>query len=78
MPEEIFGSDFPFMKENQLLSFDEIERLATIFVSLGVEKIRLSGGEPLLRKNLAELIRRLMDNCLFACSRHKEQTLCGG
>ncbi|MEC5425515.1 GTP 3',8-cyclase MoaA [Virgibacillus sp. C22-A2] len=59
MPKEIFGKDFKFMPRDQLLSFEEIERLAKIFVSLGVKKIRLTGGEPLLRRNLPELIEKL-------------------
>ncbi|MFB4162306.1 GTP 3',8-cyclase MoaA [Alteribacillus sp. JSM 102045] len=59
MPEEVFGPDFPFLPKDKLLSFEEITRLAKIFVSLGVEKIRVTGGEPLLRKDLPKLIRRL-------------------
>lgn len=60
MPKEIFGTDYQFMSKNQLLSFEEIERLAKIFVQLGVNKIRLTGGEPLLRKGLPNLIKRLV------------------
>ncbi len=59
MPEEIFGADYPFLSSNKILSFDEIERLTHIFVSLGVKKVRITGGEPLLRKDLSELIYRL-------------------
>lgn len=59
MPEEIFGSDYSFLPSDKILSFDEIERLARIFVSLGVKKLRITGGEPLLRKNLPELIGRI-------------------
>ena len=59
MPAEIFGDDYPFMSESELLSFEEITTLAKQFASLGVEKIRLTGGEPLLRKNLPDLIERL-------------------
>ncbi|MFE4706559.1 GTP 3',8-cyclase MoaA [Peribacillus simplex] len=59
MPEEIFGSNYPFLSSDKILSFDEMERLSRIFVSLGVRKIRITGGEPLLRKNLPELIHRL-------------------
>ena len=51
MPKEIFGRDFPFIPTDHLLSFDEIERLAAIFVELGVKKIRVTGGEPLLRRD---------------------------
>lgn len=60
MPKEIFGRDFVFMPKDQLLSFEEIERLATLFVGLGVKKIRLTGGEPLLRRDLPVLIEKLM------------------
>lgn len=49
-----------FLKDEFLLTFDEIERLARLFVSIGVRKIRLTGGEPLLRKDLTKLIARLM------------------
>ncbi|AOH53286.1 cyclic pyranopterin phosphate synthase [Peribacillus muralis] len=59
MPEEIFGPDYPFLASDKILSFDEMERLTRIFVSLGVTKIRITGGEPLLRKDLPALIRRL-------------------
>ncbi|MGG0286347.1 GTP 3',8-cyclase MoaA [Peribacillus butanolivorans] len=59
MPEEIFGPNYPFLSSDKILSFDEMERLSRIFVSLGVRKIRITGGEPLLRKNLPELIHRL-------------------
>ncbi|QNG61674.1 GTP 3',8-cyclase MoaA [Bacillus sp. PAMC26568] len=59
MPEEIFGPDYPFLSSDKILSFDEMERLTRIFVSLGVKKIRITGGEPLLRKDLPELIHRL-------------------
>ncbi|OWT50499.1 GTP 3',8-cyclase MoaA [Bacillus sp. K2I17] len=59
MPAEVFGPHYAFLQEEFLLSFDEIERLARLFISMGVEKIRLTGGEPLLRKDLPELIERL-------------------
>jgi cyclic pyranopterin phosphate synthase len=59
MPRAVFDKDYPFLPHAALLSFEEIERLASIFVSLGVEKIRLTGGEPLLRKNIERLIERL-------------------
>ncbi|CAN7251582.1 GTP 3',8-cyclase MoaA [Rossellomorea sp. LjRoot5] len=59
MPKEIFGADYPFMKQDEILSFEEIVRLAEIFADYGVEKIRLTGGEPLLRKNLPVLVKRL-------------------
>lgn len=60
MPKEIFGPDYPFLPPSELLTYDEIERIARIFVKLGVEKIRLTGGEPLLRKDLPVLIARLI------------------
>mgnify|MGYP002776304390 CR=1 FL=1 len=59
MPKEIFDKDYPYLSHKELLSFEEITRLTTIFASLGVEKIRLTGGEPLLRKNLEVLIEML-------------------
>ena len=59
MPREVFGKDFPFLERVEIMSFEEIDRLAGIFIDLGVEKIRLTGGEPLLRKNLPDLISML-------------------
>ncbi|MBJ35986.1 MAG: GTP 3',8-cyclase MoaA [Euryarchaeota archaeon] len=59
MPREVFGNDFPFLGRDEIMTFEEIDRLAGIFVSLGVEKIRLTGGEPLLRRNLHDLISML-------------------
>jgi cyclic pyranopterin phosphate synthase len=59
MPEEVFGPDFQFLPKDQLLSFEEIMRLAQLFASMGVKKIRLTGGEPLLRKDLPKLIEML-------------------
>ena len=59
MPREVFGKDFPFLERAGIMSFEEIDRLAGIFIDLGVEKIRLTGGEPLLRKNLPDLISML-------------------
>ncbi|MGE6596788.1 GTP 3',8-cyclase MoaA [Bacillus proteolyticus] len=59
MPEEMFGRDYSFLSNDKILSFDEIERITRIFVSLGVRKLRITGGEPLLRKDLPELIQRL-------------------
>lgn len=59
MPAEVFGPDYAFLQEEFLLTFDEIERLARLFISMGVEKIRITGGEPLLRKDLPKLIARL-------------------
>lgn len=59
MPREVFGSDYQFMPHADLLSFEEIARVAGIAASLGVQKIRLTGGEPLLRKNIETLIGML-------------------
>ena len=59
MPAELFGPDFAFLPKSELLTYEEIERLARIFVNLGVEKIRLTGGEPLLRKELPLLVKKL-------------------
>jgi cyclic pyranopterin phosphate synthase len=59
MPKEIFGRDYPFLKREQLLTFEEIHRLARIFVAHGVKKVRLTGGEPLVRRNLVQLVEML-------------------
>ncbi|WP_022884083.1 GTP 3',8-cyclase MoaA [Glaciibacter superstes] len=61
MPKEIFGRDYAFLQRDELLSFEEITRLARIAIANGVEKIRLTGGEPLLRKGLEELVSMLAD-----------------
>lgn len=61
MPKEIFGDDYPFLRNDEILSFEEITRLVNIFARLGVKKIRLTGGEPLLRKDLPTLINKLYD-----------------
>ena len=61
MPAEIFGADFPFMPKNEILTFEEMERLARLFSELGVKKIRLTGGEPLIRVGLPKLIQRLKE-----------------
>ena len=59
MPKEVFNSDYVFLERSRLLTFEEIERLARIFAGLGVAKLRLTGGEPLLRRNLDNLVGRL-------------------
>jgi cyclic pyranopterin phosphate synthase len=59
MPREVFDADYKFLPHAAILSFEEITRLARVFVGLGVAKIRLTGGEPLLRKDLARLIGML-------------------
>jgi len=63
MPKAVFGSDYEFMPRASLLTFEEITRLARIAVAHGVEKVRLTGGEPLLRKNIEELIAMLAGLC---------------
>jgi GTP 3',8-cyclase len=59
MPKEVFDKDYAFLPQTSLLSFEEITRIASLFVAHGVEKIRLTGGEPLLRKNVEKLIAML-------------------
>ena len=59
MPKEVFGHGYRFMERKELLTFEELERLGRAFASLGVEKIRITGGEPLLRRDLEHLIERL-------------------
>lgn len=59
MPKEIFGDDYVFLPKEELLSFEEITRLSKLYSSLGVKKIRITGGEPLLRRNLYELVEAL-------------------
>ncbi len=59
MPKQVFDKDYAYLPHSALLSFEEILRIAQIFVAHGVEKIRLTGGEPLLRKNLERLIEQL-------------------
>jgi GTP 3',8-cyclase len=59
MPKEVFGRDYQFLERSALLTFEEIERLARIFVRLGIAKIRLTGGEPLVRRDVEHLIQML-------------------
>jgi cyclic pyranopterin phosphate synthase len=59
MPKEVFGRDYRFLDRRELLTFEEIERLAQSFVRHGVRKIRLTGGEPLLRRDLERLVEKL-------------------
>jgi len=59
MPKEVFGSDYQFLNRDQILTFEEITRLSKIFVAHGVKKIRLTGGEPLVRKGVPNLIKML-------------------
>ncbi|OIQ84139.1 cyclic pyranopterin monophosphate synthase [mine drainage metagenome] len=59
MPKDVFDADYQFLRHADLLRFEEIERLARVFVSLGVRKLRITGGEPLLRKGVEDLIAML-------------------
>jgi cyclic pyranopterin phosphate synthase len=59
MPREVFGRDYPFLPRSMVLTFEEIARLAGLFVDLGVEKLRITGGEPLVRRDLPDLVRLL-------------------
>ena len=59
MPAEVFGRDYAFLPRAQILTFEEIARLARLFVGLGVEKLRLTGGEPTVRRDLPDLVRQL-------------------
>ena len=59
MPKDVFGRDYPFLPQDALLSFEEIARIAGTFAGLGVEKIRLTGGEPLLRRHVERLVAML-------------------
>jgi len=59
MPKEVFGADYAFLPRSEVLTFEEIERVARVFVSLGVEKLRLTGGEPLVRRDLPVLVEML-------------------
>ena len=59
MPKEVFGNDYRFLDRKELLTFEEIERVARVFIGLGVNKLRLTGGEPLVRKDVDRLIAML-------------------
>ena len=59
MPKEVFGRDYAFLPRDQVLSFEEIDRVARVFVDLGVQKLRITGGEPLVRRDLPDLIAML-------------------
>ena len=61
MPKEVFGKDYQFLERGALLRFEEITRLARVFTQHGVEKIRLTGGEPLVRRNIEQLIAMLAE-----------------
>src|SRR5436190_4615235 len=59
MPKDVFGRDYPFLPHDALLTFEEITRMARVFVGLGVRKLRLTGGEPLLRRKIERLVEML-------------------
>ena len=59
MPREVFGRDFAFLPRAELLTFEELTRLARVFAGLGVRKLRLTGGEPLLRRDVERLVAML-------------------
>jgi cyclic pyranopterin phosphate synthase len=61
MPREVYGHEYRFLDRRELLSFEEITRLAGVFVRLGVEKLRITGGEPLVRRDLESLIAQLAE-----------------
>ncbi|MCW5603569.1 MAG: radical SAM protein, partial [Burkholderiales bacterium] len=61
MPKEVFGKDYPFLERGTLLTFEEITRLVRIFKGHGIEKIRLTGGEPLMRRNIERLVAMLAE-----------------
>ncbi|HWA09895.1 MAG TPA: GTP 3',8-cyclase MoaA [Opitutaceae bacterium] len=62
MPQEVFGAGYPFLRDPQLMSAEEIVRIVRAFQALGVEKVRLTGGEPLLRADLPALVRSLKND----------------
>jgi cyclic pyranopterin phosphate synthase len=59
MPAEVFGRDYAFLPRAEILAYEEIARLARLFVDLGVEKLRITGGEPTVRRDLPDLVRQL-------------------
>jgi len=61
MPKEVYGRDYAFLPRRDLLTFEEIARLAQVFAGLGVEKIRLTGGEPLIRRDVEHLVQMLAE-----------------
>ncbi|HSP21926.1 MAG TPA: GTP 3',8-cyclase MoaA [Planococcus sp. (in: firmicutes)] len=60
MPKEVFGDDYAFLPKQELLTFEEIQRLTTVFAAMGVKKIRLTGGEPLMRRGLPDLVKMIL------------------
>src|SRR6059058_6612031 len=62
MPKEVFGRDYAFLERSALLSFEEIARVARIFAELGVRTVRVTGGEPLVRRNVERLVALLKES----------------
>jgi cyclic pyranopterin phosphate synthase len=60
MPKEVFGDDYAFLPKQELLTFEEIHRLTKVFAAMGVKKIRLTGGEPLMRRGLPDLVKMIL------------------
>ena len=73
MPKEVFGRDFQFLRRSELLTFEEIARVAGIGARLGVQKLRLTGGEPLLRRDLERLVAMLAGDRRHRRRRHDDQ-----
>src|ERR1043165_1155944 len=61
MPKEVYGRDYRFLDRRELLTFEEIARVARVFVESGVRKIRITGGEPLVRRDLERLVGQLAE-----------------
>src|SRR5690606_35181441 len=59
MPAEVFGPDYKFLPRSEILDYEELARLARVFAALGVSKLRITGGEPLLRRDLPDFIAML-------------------
>jgi cyclic pyranopterin phosphate synthase len=59
MPKEVYGRDYAFLERRDLLSFEELERIVAVFAGLGVRTVRITGGEPLVRRNVEQLVARL-------------------
>ena len=75
MPRETFHENYRFLKSSERLSFEEIVRLTRLFVSLGVRKVRLTGGEPLLRANLPDLVGELTNTYLSVSSNRMNEVM---
>ena len=73
MPKDVFDREYEFLPHADLLTFEEIERLTRILVDRGVRKVRLTGGEPLLRRGIEDLVARFI---AFHDDRHQSQCCC--